>query len=310
MSRVGFKDVGNQDEKDDEFIDTFKLNLEDEDVQVDVMDAPKPKRKFSFKRAMSMRRSMISGELEDSAVKFTRRTSQIVTELEKLDKDGDGNINALDIARYVDKKLQTKAKLKYWKWAALAAFTLFVVTLGVNMGLTYAVVEIAKDTKYSDNKMTLKESGDTVLTGKATEELSFNDGETMNKLLALLDSNPRMLDNLNHFAYEEEGVSKGFQVTGYERSKDAYNLTSVTLLGSNSTYTIRPVLPQEDASSRRSLQISIPKISIPKVTISFDSKSFTQALLASMASVKEDDSLTWEEKKMRVRKRGWRRSML
>ena len=228
--------------EDGDFIDTFKLDTVDAEKNADAfaMEPKKQKKRFSLKKTFSVRRSVLSGELDNSSVQFSRRTSQIVQELGKLDKDGDGNINAVDIASYVDSKLKQKSQLKYWKWAAFAALALLVVTLGVNMGLTYAVVEIAKDTKFQNNEMTLKDSGSTVLTGRATKEAMVSDGDSLNRLLRLLSDDWSVLDNLEHFHYEEGGVSKGFQVTGYELSKNLFNQTSITLIGNSRNYTIAP----------------------------------------------------------------------
>ena len=120
----------------------------------------------SFNKTFSMRGSMLSRELQDGDFKFTRRTSSILMELDKLDKDGDGEINAVDIASYVDKKMQQKTKLKYWRLAAFVSFVMLVIALGVNMGLTYAVVEMSKETKLSNGNMVDKETSQVVATKK------------------------------------------------------------------------------------------------------------------------------------------------
>ena len=123
-------------------------------------------KKTSLRKMFSVRGSMLSRELQDSDFKFSRRTSSILMELDKLDKDGDGEINAVDIASYVDKKMQQKTKLKYWRLAAFAAFVMLVVALGVNMGLTYAVVEMSKETKVDHGNMVDKTTSDVVATKK------------------------------------------------------------------------------------------------------------------------------------------------
>ena len=152
-------DVPDVGDGDDEQFDTFKINMQG------VNETAKAPRR-SLRKMFSMRGSMLSRELQDGDFKFTRRTSQILTELDKLDKDGDGEINAVDIASYVDKKMQQKTKLKYWRLAAFAAFVMLVVALGVNMGLTYAVVEMSKETKVDHGNMVDKTTSDVVATKK------------------------------------------------------------------------------------------------------------------------------------------------
>ena len=152
-------DVPDVGDGDDEQFDTFKINMQG------VNETAKAPRR-SLRKMFSMRGSMLSRELQDGDFKFTRRTSSILMELDKLDKDGDGEINAVDIASYVDKKMQQKTKLKYWRWAAFVSFVMLVIALGVNMGLTYAVVEMSKETKLSNGNMVDKETSQVVATKK------------------------------------------------------------------------------------------------------------------------------------------------
>ena len=121
---------------DEDALVTIDFPRAEDDEEAVVMTDPKPAKSFSLTKMMSLRRSFISSELENTDVKFSRRTSEIVAELSKLDKDGDGEIDAVEIASYMDRRLQQKSKMRYWKLTTLLAFLLFVVTLGVNMALT------------------------------------------------------------------------------------------------------------------------------------------------------------------------------
>ena len=85
---VTFSDIGSSDNEDEgKYIETYKL---DKDTFHENDDADAKKSKPRFKRAISMRKSTITTELEGHH--FTRRTSQIVDELEKLDVNGDGKL--------------------------------------------------------------------------------------------------------------------------------------------------------------------------------------------------------------------------
>ena len=231
-------DVPDVGDGDDEQFDTFKINMQG------VNETAKAPRR-SLRKMFSMRGSMLSRELQDGDFKFTRRTSQILTELDKLDKDGDGEINAVDIASYVDKKMQQKTKLKYWRWAAFVSFVMLVVALGVNMGLTYAVVEMSKETKFKQGVMTVKDSGELV----ATKDVVNNDELDENNWNAFLEQvTPDYLADVKHIQYvNDEGVKHGFQVTGFDLDdsrKNSTGLSTVTLYGNgNETYKFEPYVP-------------------------------------------------------------------
>ena len=61
-------------------------------------------------------------------------------------QDQDGDIDLDEIAEYVEKKVVQQRKMQYMKGALIGVSVFTLILLAANMGLTYAVVELTKET--------------------------------------------------------------------------------------------------------------------------------------------------------------------
>ncbi len=79
-----------------------------------------------------------------------------------FDLSGDGNVNAVELARAAQLYREAADTAKRWRRAAIALGLLLLVVLGVLLGLTYVIVDSAKDTELVGDRLTSRTDGNPV----------------------------------------------------------------------------------------------------------------------------------------------------
>jgi hypothetical protein len=79
------------------------------------------------------------------SMEATARRSAIRARLEDLDANHDGIVDKEDLVSFIDQTISTEQRLRTVTWVATAAVVALVVFAGATFGLTYAVVDMAKD---------------------------------------------------------------------------------------------------------------------------------------------------------------------
>lgn len=86
--------------------------------------------------------------------------------LKEIDRNGDGDIDEMELVDALDKFLNRERRMRHLKWVilGLVVFSLFLVA--AMTGVTYAVVVLSRDTSVSSGALTSKASGTTLRTAQ------------------------------------------------------------------------------------------------------------------------------------------------
>jgi hypothetical protein len=115
----------------------------------------------------------LADTLDKSRFKNDPRLPAIKQEVHQMDLDGDGHLDEEEVAAYILEKLDSEEdhrkaekKAKNLGRLLIAAGFVMLVFLGMNMGLTAAVIYLAKETKIEETGTMLTKSGTLVEIGQ------------------------------------------------------------------------------------------------------------------------------------------------
>ena len=109
---------------------------------------------------------------KEDAVTPAKKRSQKIAKIEKLidhyDTDHDGRFSRMEVRYIVEDLVETESKLGFFKKSTLLVIILLVLSLIGNIGACYAALELAKDTKLSeDGVLTAISDGSAIKTESA-----------------------------------------------------------------------------------------------------------------------------------------------
>ena len=92
----------------------------------------------------------LSPSFVESAANSKPHLQHLVSKIRALDTNNDGEIDAEELAEAVDQMVKTQRENRLIKWFLFSIAIFSMLTIAAVVGLTFAVVQLSKDTKVSD----------------------------------------------------------------------------------------------------------------------------------------------------------------
>uniref|UniRef100_A0A7S2XYJ0 EF-hand domain-containing protein n=1 Tax=Fibrocapsa japonica TaxID=94617 RepID=A0A7S2XYJ0_9STRA len=96
------------------------------------------------------------------------------SELQKLDRDGDGVVDAAEFLMFIEKHQNTKKNVKDLLLAVSILAVVIIVLILVGFGLTFTAIELNKDFTVESDGAVVDGNGDVLYTGEYYDPVSYD----------------------------------------------------------------------------------------------------------------------------------------
>jgi len=93
--------------------------------------------------------------------------------LSSIDKDQNGEIDLVELCEVLEELETSNRSRRLLKWVAIVTALFSLLTIAAIVGLTYAVVDLSKETTVSNQSLVSKDTGDTLATAKAKQSVGL-----------------------------------------------------------------------------------------------------------------------------------------
>ena len=95
------------------------------------------------------------------------------SQLRAIDKDQNGEIDLVELCEVLEELETSNRSRRLLKWVAIVTALFSLLTIAAIVGLTYAVVDLSKETTVSNQSLVSKDTGDTLATAKAKQSVGL-----------------------------------------------------------------------------------------------------------------------------------------
>jgi hypothetical protein len=89
--------------------------------------------------------------------------------LQTIDKDQNGEVDMAELCEVLEELETSQRNRRLLKWVTIRTALFSLLTIAAIVGLTYAVVDLSKDTSVSNNSLVSKDTGMTLATAQAKQ---------------------------------------------------------------------------------------------------------------------------------------------
>jgi len=181
--------------------------------------------------------------------------------LQAIDKDQNGEVDLAELCEVLEELETSQRNRRLLKWVAIVTALFSLLTIAAIVGLTYAVVDLSKDTSVSNNVLVSRDGGNTLATAKVLESVPLG---------ALVNASPQQLVDLGSviLPMDNSNVTQILHISDLELNPGvSLTLTSpsgktVIIFPDGSISDVNATAP-EGGGSRRRLLFGHPPGSIP-----------------------------------------------
>jgi hypothetical protein len=91
------------------------------------------------------------------------------SQIKAIDKDQNGEVDLVELCEVLEELETSNRNRKLLRWVAIVTALFSLLSIAAIVGLTYAVVDLSKDTSVSNNVLVTKDDGNTLATATAKE---------------------------------------------------------------------------------------------------------------------------------------------
>lgn len=113
-------------------------------------------------------------------IALTPMRSMMRKQMSKYDVDGSGTLDEEETARALEDLVAKEVKARHQRWVMIVAVVVSLVVILANLGLSFAVVTLTKDSAVKDDVLMSKATGDVVQTASADMEVA-QDGTLLSR---------------------------------------------------------------------------------------------------------------------------------
>jgi hypothetical protein len=95
------------------------------------------------------------------------------SQLRGIDKDQNGEVDLVELCEVLEELETSNRNRRLLKWVAIVTALFSLLTIAAIVGLTYAVVDLSKDTTVSNQSLVSKDTGETLATARAKQSVGL-----------------------------------------------------------------------------------------------------------------------------------------
>jgi len=95
------------------------------------------------------------------------------SQLRGIDKDQNGEVDLVELCEVLEELETSNRNRRLLKWVAIVTALFSLLTIAAIVGLTYAVVDLSKDTTVSNQSLVSKDTGKTLATARAKQSVGL-----------------------------------------------------------------------------------------------------------------------------------------
>ena len=189
----------------------------------------------------------------ESALEAKPHLKKYADRLQAMDRDGNGELDLGEVCEVLDEMAMVEKQRRLLKWVAAIMGVFTLLSIAAIVGLTFAVVDLSKDTSLSDGGVLQSRSGDTtVATGQVVQ---------LRNVSGLYQASPSELQSVSALIMAEGEVQRIAKVVEVV-AVPGTSVTLITATGAKYTVDATGMHAEDAAGGRRLLDASEPQVSM------------------------------------------------